>query len=93
MAGQRRLDGDLGGLQVAHLADQDDVRVLTQEATAGPAANVSPMSAFDLHLDQAVDVVLDRVFRGEDLDVDAVQLAQGRVERGRLARAGGAGDR
>ena len=35
VAGQRRLDGDLGGLQVADLADQDDVGVLAQDATAG----------------------------------------------------------
>ena len=32
MAGERGLDGDLGGLEVANLADQDDVRILTQVA-------------------------------------------------------------
>ena len=34
--GQGRLDGDAGGLLVADLADHDDVRVLPQQATAGP---------------------------------------------------------
>jgi len=40
VAGQGGLDGDLGGLEVADLADHDDVRVLPQEASAGAAANV-----------------------------------------------------
>jgi hypothetical protein len=31
VAGLRRLDGDVGGLQVADLADHDDVRILPQE--------------------------------------------------------------
>ena len=32
VAGERRLDGDLGGLEVADLADEDHVRVLAQDA-------------------------------------------------------------
>ena len=31
MAGERRLDRDLGGLEVADLADQDDVRILAEK--------------------------------------------------------------
>ena len=31
MAGQRGVDGDVGGLAVADLADHDDVRVLAQD--------------------------------------------------------------
>ena len=33
MAGQRRLDRDLGGFQIAHFADHDDVRILTHDRT------------------------------------------------------------
>src|SRR5205823_4709832 len=35
VAGEGRLDGDLRGLEVADLADQDDVRILPQERTKG----------------------------------------------------------
>ena len=55
-------------------------------------ANVSSMSGVDLALDDAVDVVFDRVLGGDDLAADVVQFAQGRIERGRLAGAGRAGD-
>ena len=50
------------------------------------------MSGSIWHLDDAVDVVLDRVLGGDQLVLDVVQLAEGRIERGRLARAGRAGD-
>ena len=46
----------------------------------------------DRNLNDAVDVVLDRVFGGDQLVLDDVQLAQGGVERGGFARAGRAGD-
>ena len=36
VAGERGLDRDLRGLEVADLADHDDVGVLPQEASAGP---------------------------------------------------------
>ncbi len=66
MAGQRRLHGDLGGLEVADLADQDDVRVLTQEGPQQPGER-QLLLGVDLALDEPVDVVLDRVLGGEDL--------------------------
>ena len=31
MAGQRRVDGDMGCFRIAHLADHDHIRILTHE--------------------------------------------------------------
>ena len=70
VAGQRGLDGDLRGLQVADLADHDDVRVLAQEGAQG-AGEGEPDGLVDRDLDDALDVVLDRVLGGEQLGLDA----------------------
>ena len=91
VAGQRRLHGDLGRFQVADLADQDLVRVLPQDGTQGRGERQADL-VIDRALDDAVDVVLDRVFGGDDLVGDLVQLVESRVERGGLAGAGRAGD-
>jgi hypothetical protein len=66
VAGERRLDRDLRRLQVADLADEDDVGVLTQEVSQKPGEG-QPLLDVDLALDQAVDVVLDGVLGGQDL--------------------------
>src|SRR5262249_41888095 len=42
----------------------------------------------NLYLNQAVDVVLDRILGGDDLLGDVVQLVECRIKGGRLARAG-----
>ena len=76
-----------GGLQVARLADQDDVGVLAQEA-AQAAAKVRPISSLTWHLVDALEVVLDRVLGGHDVDVRGVDRVDRRVERGGLAGAG-----
>src|SRR5262245_60467766 len=46
----------------------------------------------DLDLVDAFELIFDRVFGGDDLDVGRVDFDQGAVERGRFAGAGGAGD-
>ena len=56
------------------------------------AANVMSIVGVDRHLNDAVDVVLDRVFGGDQLVFDRVELAEGGVERRGLARAGRPGD-
>src|SRR6185369_7726908 len=40
----------------------------------------------------ATDLVLDRVFRGQDVDLGAVDLVQAGIKRGRFAATGGASD-
>src|ERR1700730_7436753 len=91
VAGERGLDPDLGGLEVADLADHDDVRVLAQEA-AQRGREVEPDVLVHLHLVDAGEVELHRVLGGADVVGGLVQLGERRVERGGLARSGGTGD-
>ena len=87
MAGEAGLDGDLRGLEVADFTDQDHVRVLTEEA-AQQLRERQLLVVVDAALDETVDVILDGVFGGEDLDRRIVDRLQRGVERGRLARSG-----
>ena len=89
--GQGGLDGDLGGFQVADLADQDLVGVLPQDGPQGRGERHADFGV-DRHLDEAVDVVLDRVLGGDDLLGDVVELVEARIQRRGLARAGRPGD-
>ena len=70
VAGQRRLDGVLGRLQVADFADEDDVRVVAQDAPQRVAER-QPDLGVDLDLVDAVQLVLHRVFGGDDLGLVA----------------------
>ena len=70
VAGERGLHGDLGRFQVANLADQDLVGVLPQDGPQAVGERVADRGV-DRHLDDAVDVVLDRVFGGDQLVFDA----------------------
>ncbi len=88
---QRRLDG----LEVAHLADQHDIGVLTQAGPqgVGEAMGVGvELALVDDALLVAVEI-LDRVLDRDDvLGALTVHLVQHGGERRRLAGAGGAGD-
>ena len=89
--GQGRLDGDLGGLRVADLADHDLVRVVAQDGTQ-PAGEGQAFFLVDRDLHDAFHLVLDRVLDGDDLVGRVLDLVQGGVQGGGLAAAGGAGD-
>ena len=89
MAGERGLHRDLRGLEVADLADHDDVRVLAQEGAQG-RGEVEADLLVHLHLVDARQVELDRVLGGGEVLRGLVQIGERRVERGGLARAGGA---
>src|SRR2546430_15808329 len=90
VAGERGADRDLRRLEVARLADQDHVRVLAQER-AERGGEGPPHALVDLHLVDALEVVLDRVLGGHDVDVRRVDRVDRRVEGRRLPRAGGPG--
>ena len=56
---------DLGGLEVADLADHDDVGILAQKCRSA-AAKFSPIFLVHLHLVDAAEVELDRILgRGD----------------------------
>ena len=91
MAGQRRLDGVLGGLQVADFTDQHYVRVVTQDAPQRMRERQAD-PGMNLNLVDPLQLILDRILGGNDLDVRAVDLDQRTVQRGRLSRTGRPGD-
>ena len=74
-------------LLVADLADHDDVRVLPEEG-AQRAREREPDLRLDVHLVDALNLVLDRILGGEDVEVRLVDPVDARVERRRLAGAG-----
>jgi hypothetical protein len=90
MARQRRLDRDLGGLDVADLPDQDDVGVLADDVSQPGREGEADLRAHR-NLVHALQLVLDRVLDGDDLAIGRVDLVERAIERGRLAGAGGAG--
>ena len=61
--------GDARGLEVAHFADHDDVRVLAHDDAAQRVGEVQPDLRLGLDLVDALDLVFDRVLDGDDLDV------------------------
>jgi hypothetical protein len=89
--GQRRVDR----LQVAHLADEDDVGILTQRGLQAGGEGLRVRADLALVDDALLVAVeeLDRVLDGHDvLFARRVDLVDDGRQRGRLARAGRAGD-
>ncbi len=89
--GQRGADG----LEVAHLAEEDHVRVLAQRRAQRLGEGRSVLADLALGDDAALVPVheLDRVLDGENvMGLRAVDLVDHRGERGRLPGAGRAGD-
>ena len=95
VAGLRRLDRDRDGLEVAQLADQDDVRILAQRRAQRVLERVGVRAHLAL-VDQALLVLVDELDRILDRDdvilARLVDVVDHRAQRRRLARAGRAGD-
>ena len=90
-SGQRRLDRG----EVTHLADQDDIRVLTQDGAQALRVGLrisADLALIDDALVRRVDV-LDRVLQRDDVLVPRViDLVEDRRQRRRLTGAGFTGD-
>ena len=87
MAGLRRLHRDFGGLPVADLADEDNIRVLAQDrAKRGGKGDAGFL--VDLHLVHAVYLVFDGIFYGGYVDRLAADPVEACEQRGRLSRPG-----
>src|SRR5438034_3437094 len=63
---ERRLDRDLGGFAVAHLAHHDDVRVMAQNGAQRRGERQADFG-IDGDLRDTVDLVFDGVFHRHDL--------------------------
>jgi hypothetical protein len=87
MAGHRRLDRDRRGLWVAHLADQEHVRVGAEDRPE-PAREAEAALGVDLDLVDAVEPVLDRVLDRHHDAIASVQVVEGPVQGRRLPGAG-----
>ena len=82
--GQRRPHRDLGRLLVAHLTDEDDVGVVTQERAEGRREGATDLVA-DLDLCRARQLILHGILDGHDVPLLRVEGVERRVERGGLA--------
>ena len=91
VAGERGLDRDLRGLVVADLADHDHVRVLAQDGAQRLGEGEVDLRVH-LRLADAGQLVLDRVLHRQHVGGGGIDAGHRRVQRRRLARAGGAGD-
>jgi hypothetical protein len=74
---------------VANFADENDVRILAQDAAQARGEGQADLGAH-LNLADAFDLVLDGVFDRDDVLVRRVHALQRGVERGGLAGARGA---
>ena len=95
VAGFRRAHRQAYGLQIAQLADENNVRVFTQRRTQRIVKRQRMRADFTL-IDQAFLGLmheLNRVFHREDVAVFVfVDVIDHRRQRRRFTRAGGAGD-
>ena len=95
VAGLGERQGELNGLRVAHLTDEDDVGVLAQRRAQGARERISVEPDLPLvHGRGLVPVhVLDRILDGEDVQgPPGVDVVDQRGQRRRLAGSGRAGD-
>ncbi len=91
MAGERRLHRDLGGLSVADLTHHDHVRVLAQNGPQDGGERETCLGVHG-HLGHTGELILYRIFHGDDLDAGCVDPLERGVEGGGLAGAGRPGD-
>ena len=65
MAGECRLDGDIGGLQIAHLANHDDIGVLADNGSQD-SGEVEANVRFGLDLGDPFNLIFNWVLNGDD---------------------------
>ena len=89
--GERGIDRDARGFQVANFANHDHIGRLAQDRTQG-GREAQSHQIIDLHLVDAGQQVFDRVLDRDDLAVGAIDEVQTGVKGGGFAGAGGPGD-
>src|SRR3989475_3105907 len=85
----RRAERHGGRVLVANLADQDDIGVLSHER-ADAVAEIHLGGFVDRGLADQGHGIFDRILQGHDVEAVVVDVIEHRIERRRLATAGGA---
>src|SRR4029450_5892042 len=80
----RRLDRDVGGLEVADLADHDDVGILAQERLERHGEGEARL-VVDVDLVHAGQLDFARIFGGRNVHTRLVQDVEARVQRDGLS--------
>ena len=91
VSGKRCFDSDLGSLKVTDLSHQNTVRVLTEKC---PECFLESHAdcIIDRTLHQAFNIILYRVFGGEDFIFNLIDFTESRVERGGFTGTGRSGN-
>jgi hypothetical protein len=88
MSGERRAHRDRGRLGIPHLADENDVGVVTEDGSkTGEESHTGLL--VDLALGHQRELVLDRVLERDDLSVAPGDRSEHGVERRRLSGSSG----
>ena len=91
VAGESRLNGDLGRLRIPDLAHHDLVRIVAQNG-AQSAGEGQPLLLVHRNLGDPLELVFDRILDGDDLVFLGLDLRDRGIQGGRLAASGGTGD-
>lgn len=90
VTGERGLYGDLRRLQVAYLPDHDHIGILPQDRAQGGSEGQADVG-MDLDLGDIGHLVFHGIFHADELAHAIIDFLQRAIERGGLARSGGAG--
>ena len=91
MAGLRRLDRDIGGLEIADFADHDDIGILAQECAERRGKGETSLLV-QVDLIDARELDFRRILRRRDVDAWLVEDVEAGILRYSLAAARGTGD-
>src|SRR5947209_6075010 len=92
MTGHGSANRDVGRLNVTNFTDHDHVRVLAQNV-AETAGKGELDFRFNVHLQNAGQLVLNRFFDGNDPPLHRIDAAEETVKRSRLATPGWTGEK
>ena len=87
MAGECRIDRNLGGFVVTNLANHDLVGIMAENRPQSPRKRQA-LLLVDRNLRDPLQLVFDRILDGDDLVLDGLDLRERRVQRRGLAAAG-----
>src|SRR5262245_15295668 len=92
MARLGRTDGDFCCVMIPDFTDEHDVRVVAQHRTqTGGECQTDLFTHLDLN--STFELVLDGIFKGDDLTIFGVGLSQSSIKGSGFAAAGGTGEK